>query len=151
MKPQVILNLEDGLLKLIQMKDLELEAFVIEEATNLKKYATKEELAKLNYNHLEGDNRFKCIYGQMTGTCDSNRASNLIFLCVSRVYKSGKFYSFKGELNGASTRAKEFRSCSYHTPIEKFLYKYKPERNSKSTKVEKLVSFLKGEIQELKF
>lgn len=63
-----------------------MQALVKKEAANLKKNATKEELAKLDFDRLDGDSPYSCMYGQMTGHCYSNRASELIFNCCERVY-----------------------------------------------------------------
>ncbi len=55
---------------------------VLREANNLKKYATKEELQRLNIELLVPKFQTACIYGQMTGDCYSPRASELIHKCA---------------------------------------------------------------------
>ena len=46
------------------------------EANNLRTLATQEEKNKLDFYNLDGVNYYKCIYGQMTGHCSSERANN---------------------------------------------------------------------------
>ena len=136
------------------MKDLILEQLVIEEAINLKLHAKKSELQKLNIYYLNGDNSKTCIYGQMTNHCESERALTLIKKCAIRVYNIGINDTFNGELNGSpleiNVKANN-RLLHYISPIEKFLYKYKPSEYSNSIKINKLVAFLKNETQILKF
>lgn len=61
----------------------------LEEITNLKQYATKEEINKLDFTDLNPNLRYSCIYGQMTGNCWSPRALELITLCC--FYKDEMF------------------------------------------------------------
>jgi len=58
---------------------------VTKEAINLKANATQEELDNLNFNCLLPSDSTQCIYGQMTGNCDSKRAVELIRLSCKRV------------------------------------------------------------------
>lgn len=136
-------------------RDLILEELVIEEATNLKKYATKEELNKLNYETLNGGSVVNCIYGQMTDNCLSQRSQNLIIKCCKKVYKIvNENNRIKTSiLNGKPKKLKvSFDRLDYYTsPIEKFLDLYKPDIFTKSTKVKKLIDFLQDKTQELKF
>jgi len=67
-------------------RDLKLEELVIKEATNLKQYATVEELLKLDYDNLDGNSGNNCIYGQMTGDCETERSFELISECCELVY-----------------------------------------------------------------
>lgn len=55
---------------------------VRKEAENLRKYATKEELEKLDFDKLDSSDRTRCIYGQMTGNCFSQRSAELINNCA---------------------------------------------------------------------
>ena len=52
------------------------------ELDNIKKFATKKELAKLNYNNFNPSETSSCIYGLMTGSCRSKRALQLIDQCT---------------------------------------------------------------------
>lgn len=47
---------------------------VITELKHIKRHATPEELNKLSFITFNKNNPCKCIYGQMTGNCDSTRA-----------------------------------------------------------------------------
>ena len=60
----------------------ELELLVKDEAENLKKYALPRELAKLSFSKLFPWAYNKCIYGQMTGNCHSERAKELLSKCA---------------------------------------------------------------------
>ena len=114
-------------------KDLKLEELVIEEATNLKKYATKEELDKLDYATLKEDDIFHCVYGQMTGMCYGYRATQLIDKCINfkyqHLHKNNEPIISKRDINNG-----------YYSPIERFLIAYKG-----SEKIKKLIDFLKDE------
>lgn len=59
----------------------ELKKAVVKEALLLRKYATKKERAKLNFDSIRSDNVTLCIYGQMTGNCYKNRAIQLLLKC----------------------------------------------------------------------
>jgi hypothetical protein len=133
-------------------RNLKLEELVVMEATNLKKYATKKELARLNLKTLDGNDIEKCIYGQMTGNCLTDRAKLLIEKCATRVYKT---VHLRACTNIVNVDPREFNiSCSrerlnyYSSPIENFVNRY-TRLSRRSTKVNKLVSFLKGETDLL--
>lgn len=135
-------------------RDSVLEQLVIEEATNLRNKATSKELSKLDYENLAGESTTWCIYGQMTGNCESLRAFKLIKKCAKKVYEvTNNINRFKNlELNGAPKIVTySSRNSYYFSPIEIFVNKYKPKFNSESRKIKKLVSFLKGDTQELIF
>lgn len=136
-------------------KDLILEELVIKEATNLKKYATKEELAKLKYKDLDGDSVISCIYGQITDSCLSKRSQDLIIKCCEKVYKTDASDNriVNAILNGKPKKIKfsHHRLDYYASPIERFLAIYKPDEWTKSIKIKKLVDFLQDKTQELKF
>lgn len=58
------------------------------ELTNIKKNATVDEIQKLigYIDQLNGDDTHLCVYGLMTGYCQSRRAIELIEECAS-IYK----------------------------------------------------------------
>lgn len=122
------------------MENKELYELVIEEATNLKKFATKEELNKLDFNTLAPSSINKCIYGQMFDGCNSLRAIELIKKCCNKVYNS----------NDELIKPKDIYRAPFKfncwSPIEKFLY-YKENWNYN---VSNLVQFLKSETETLK-
>lgn len=55
------------------------------EARNLKKHAKKEELISLDFEKLDPESKSNCIYGLMTGNCNSKRAKSLILKCAKKV------------------------------------------------------------------
>src|SRR5688572_28676568 len=118
---------------------------VIEEATNLKKYATPKEIEKLDIATLNPKTINGCVYGQMTGYCHGIRAIELIEQCAPKVYHAGHGEpGTSTELNGAPTTMKrevEYKIL-YWSPIEVFIDQATKEENGK------LISFLKGEIGE---
>jgi hypothetical protein len=59
------------------VKLLEFLKMVRVEATHLRDNATKEEKANLNFDSIDPYSSSDCIYGQMTGNCESDRAHKL--------------------------------------------------------------------------
>ena len=55
---------------------------VRKEINLLRIHATDEEKSRLNIDTFNGGYTDSCIYGQMTGNCCSERAKELIKLCV---------------------------------------------------------------------
>ncbi len=131
------------------MKKFKYPALVKKEAKNLRKLATPEELNQLNFDVLNPQSEYRCVYGLMTGHCFSDRANLLISECAPRVYihtpeaESDNSILAK-KLNG---KLKEPRKEMIHwSPIETFIYKLK---NQKSGANERLVKYIKGEIKTL--
>jgi hypothetical protein len=125
------------------------------EATNLKANATPEELAKLDFSTLNVDTQDKCIYGQMTGKCYSERATELIILCATEVYKGREEWRKETVTGLHQTRYQlggkpypvEQRAFEYHSPMERFLFwNRNPKVNNKI-----LIDFLQGRIDTLTF
>lgn len=114
-----------------------LKELVIEEAIKLREHATEEERGRLNIKYLSADSASLCIYGQMTGSCWSPRAEELLNLCAKPfcdvVYLRG---TIKKRLSGGPF----IRAFS---PIEAFIY-----YSSKKTNAD-LVSYIKGERETL--
>ena|SRR6187402_3229214 len=117
---------------------------VKEEAKNLKKNATEKELKYLNFETLNPNNLFNCIYGQIGGNCDSIRSIELQKKCCSRVYKRGGDLS-DSKVNGSPKRLSRY---SYWSPIEVFITQ---ESNKENGNNERLVKYLKGETNRLNF
>ena len=136
-------------------RDLVLEQLVIEEANNLKIFATEEELNNLNYETLSGTQSDLCVYGKLTGCCYNERAYDLIRLCATRVYDvvSQVDKIKNGVLGGPPTELYNCydRKFIYCSPIEKLLFLYKPCVINESDKVKKLVDFLQGKTETLIF
>lgn len=124
---------------------------VIEEATALRKNATKTEIDKLNFLALNAHSATSCVYGLMTGDCHSERAIELIKSCAKRVYKTGEGLPHEGcKLNGSPVELKRKTSAfevAFWSPIEVFISKSQTENKSELNK--KLIQFIKGEIKTL--
>jgi len=122
---------------------------VIEEATNLRKYTTKKELKQLSFDKLDTQSRIACIYGQLTGNCDSSRARELMNRSCARVYKRNHHWGATIKdcsVNGSIT--KEMSRTYFFSPIEVFIDQ---SRNKKNGNNEQLIKFIKGEIDILNF
>lgn len=127
---------------LIILKDL-----VRGEAAKLREVITKKEASKLDFQTLDGENKDRCIYGQLTGYCFSNRAANLILKCCERVYIPNTKYCDElknAKLNGEPHKVKADRRYeSYYSPIEKWL------RVSTKKAQKNLIQYLKKEVDTL--
>lgn len=128
----------------------EMKALATEEAIKLKEHATKEELARLNLFLLNPYSPKDCIYGQMTGNCNSKRAQLLIMECAERVYDvmSDEIDNLP-PLNGRPyliDRGNEnARMHEWQSPIEVLLY----DDTGGEFARQKLIAFLKDETQTL--
>lgn len=74
----------------------DLVADVITEANNIRQHATPEEVNNLSFDDLNPYHIRKCIYGQMTGYCYSERAAELIEKCTPRYFEHGIIPIFSG-------------------------------------------------------
>jgi len=100
----------------------EIEEMISEEINNIRKYATHEEIEKLDSNKLNGRGSQTCIYGLMTGDCFSDRAHELLGLCA-RPYSSA--LGCKGDLIREISWASQLKSGEgriLYSAIEYFLY-----------------------------
>jgi hypothetical protein len=126
------------------------------EVEMLKKHATKEEIEKLDYVHLDPVHMGKCIYGQMTGSCESDRAKALMDLACVRVYVGdvmirGKEYKeiqknmngpYKGQMWSNDWDNGVKRSYTHLSMIETYICLI-------GAKNKKLIDYLKGETDTL--
>lgn len=122
---------------------------VVEEATKLKNNISEEEKQKLSFQMLNHKSRVDCIYGQLTGNCDNDRARELMDKCCTRVYSTGDEWFVEVEtckINGNLTP--KMRRELFFSPIEVFISQ---KRNQKNGNNELLVNYIKGEIDELVF
>ena len=128
------------------MKKSILSKLAKKEARELKKKATREELDQLDFRSLGPASASRCIYGQMTGDCFSDRASRLIHQCAERVYDVREKGMAHAALNG---KPKEDRQMfRYYSPIEIFIHNMQNRENGNN---EILVDYLKGKTKTLKF
>lgn len=130
----------------------ELIPLVKEEAEKIKQHATPEELAKLDPEEIEGRSPTKCIYGQMTGDCNSKRAIELIHLCCQKAYIDGigDEHNNRDYLNGhpshivAETPFRR-RDNTYLSPVERMLFGDTGDDTAGTI----IAQYLKGETTEL--
>lgn len=111
----------------------QLKEDVRKEAEALRIHATREEREKLDYEMLNPNNAYRCIYGLTTGSCFSERAMELIQKCAPVYYTSRSFTNMKVVHSYNETR---------WSPIE--VYIQQPEANNAS-----LISYLRGETETL--
>lgn len=122
------------------MKKTEFLQMVLQEADHLREHATDEEKGKLDFSKLQITEAQHCIYGQMTGVCDSLRAFELygkLFDGHGGGYETFSQLLHDGVFNPADE--KEFAL----TPIEVYI-------TMKGSKNKSLISYIKGEINEWK-
>jgi hypothetical protein len=113
----------------------ELKKLVVEEALNIRKYATKEEMKRLNFARLCPTNQNLCVYGHLTGDCHNIRAIELLDKCT-RPYTE----SIHHILNFKKSRQKVFNNEGGHrdfSPIEYYI-------NQPEAKLKTLVKLIKS-------
>ena len=135
-------------LNLDKMKKSILFALVIAEATALKKSATSAEIAHLNFNRLTPIDHKGCIYGQMTGSCFSPRATKLIESCAPKFIEAeiGDEITELEDCKLTETHERHTVDDEYYfSPIEVLISQPKTKGNA-----ERLIAFLKGETEVLK-
>lgn len=110
------------------------------EADGIKIYANDAEINKLDFSELDPSEEKFCIYGQMTGSCYSHRAADII----SKITKpfSHLIDNFKPAREVLFDEKLPFR-CDF-TPIEFYIFQ-------KDAKNENIINYIKGksEILEL--
>lgn len=125
---------------------------VKEESASLLKHASKTELSKLDINKVD-NSRSSCIYGQMTGHCNSRRAIQLIKECSSHVYNVVNRCELT--LNGSPKDKDRGNGIGifFFSPIETMLQEIDTRQQYYPFKVtdniRNLVNYLRGETDEL--
>jgi hypothetical protein len=127
---------------------------VRKEAEALKIHATVEELSKLNIEELDPETRTDCIYGGISGDCDSPRAIELISKCACRYIiddhlpgiKYDGFERIAKYINGTKVadlhKKRHGSEFAHYSAIEAYILL--PEANNAN-----LISFLRGESETL--
>lgn len=134
----------------------ELYKLVKEEAKLLLEHTTKKERQRLNCETINGGSSTSCIYGQMTGSCHSERALFLIQKCANKVYANHGVGNYLTNyiLNGSPLKYKTtslVRLAEYASPIEYMLdgegniYRY----DIVSQNVKNLIAYLRNETDIL--
>lgn len=117
---------------------------VLDEANHLRKHATDEEKSKLDFKILSVNSGERCIYGQMTGSCVSDRACELFQKTFRMI--------------GSECQEIERKGCTTYTEwlIEEDNY-YKLDFSPievyitlKGSKNKQLIQYIKGEINTFK-
>jgi hypothetical protein len=132
-------------------------ADVMHEIEMLKKHATPEEIAKLDFSTFDANEIDGCIYGQLTGACNDDRSIELIKACC---LKSINFFpsnlrtkirdlSIEDILPNVSAPKQAIkkdswneRSLDYISALEGYIY-------SKGANCEGIIAYLKGETNTL--
>lgn len=125
---------------------------VKEEAKFLRKKLTKEEKEKLDFETFCPRLVSKCVYGQATGSCNSQRALELIMEGCQRVYKNDEEHDLQDlPLNGKPyIPTKEawwgevIRIANYYSPIEVYIAEDDETNNYN------LLEYIKGTKKTLK-
>lgn len=128
---------------------------VRKEAEALKVHATSEERGKLFYKKLDPKTISHCIYGLMTGSCNSERAATLINACACRYVadacladiEEDGFERIQRRVNGAIVKdfikeRTEFEIVRHYSAIEAYILL--PEAKNAN-----LIAFLRGETETL--
>ena len=127
------------------------------EAAALKQNATSEEIGNISLQSFNASEFSECIYGQMTGDCRSDRASQLILACCPRFFKNdyvGRYQDIgfmhaKENANGKTIDGvKDWRDLQLHrgdnithfSAIEAYIL-------IPGAKIANLIAYLKGETE----
>lgn len=124
------------------MKRTDFVQLVRDEIKSLKKNATKKEIAKLNFKSFSHTNSKVCIYGQMTGHCDSDRAMELIPKTFDRIAKNPDDIMYSNALLSFSKQSVE-EGINW-TALEKYLYMVDSDTHRH------IIDYLKGNVKQLR-
>lgn len=136
----------------------ELYKLVKAEAKLLLEYAAPEERQRLDCKTINGGSSTSCIYGQITGSCHSERALFLIQKCAKKVYTNHHLdYGLTNYiLNGSPLKFKTTsigRLANYASPIEYMLDGegniYRNDTQTVSQNVKNLIAYLRNETDIL--
>lgn len=112
---------------------------VMDELDHIKQNATQEEISKLDIAVFSPTSRRSCIYGQMTGDCQSNRAKELYPKSLPTLGSKGESLSEGVEyMNGM----KRYLNDEYFTPLEAYL----PLERANPKEI---IEYLKGETETI--
>lgn len=129
----------------------ELKKLVVQEAVVLRREASIKELRQLNRSILNPERVDLCIYGQMTGHCFSNRATELIELACPKPimgilpeylyegtlkhHNAGQLWSIKKGLHSDNSRPYQWSAIEVYITLAK-------------AKPKVLIDFLQGDINQ---
>lgn len=98
---------------------------VRDEIEALKNNATQTEKDSLNINYFNPKSPHRCLYGQLTGNCQNDRAVSLIIKGCKRVFDTKKNLANCSiedgieELNGVPNKKKHFKRKRAFRPFNK--------------------------------
>ena len=123
-----------------------------QEADNLKKFATQDEIDNLDFDDLYPTHNNNCIYGQMTGDCHNERAIELLKLCtipfsdtVTTYQKPTRTFEFIETIGRAFSPIEYFIAMDYHGCM------YGESIEKKEYNNELLIDYIKGNSNTLDF
>lgn len=118
---------------------------VMKEIDNIKKYATKEEIAALDVENIDPDSSERCIYGQMTGNCFGDRANVLVNVCASKIQLYNPLHGdiLSPEFLNCKKVKRITKDSTNASFLEMFIYQ-QPHNNKNIAK------YIKGDIGSLK-
>lgn len=130
----------------LESKNFEEEAY--EEAKQIVKYFSRDEINKLQKNLLDPVHGERCIYGLMTGDCNSRRAVRFIKTLPKGYIESRNFLDstekiFNSKIDDIPEDILTCRSVYFMTPLE--CYIYDEEDNSKGIEI---IDFIKKSLKE---
>lgn len=89
------------------------------EIKRIKKRATANEIDKLSFEDFSTNDVSACIYGQMTGRCDSDRARELMPKKYNDILK---IVAYRRPINEKTYTAQSMSKGGNFTALEKYLY-----------------------------
>lgn len=132
------------------MKIKELKELVIKEATYLRENVTQEEKDNLVLDNFKVYSKFNCIYGLLTGRCNSERACQLyndsgLKVVFDDILPDGSSITPIKEVLDSSYEASKERGgfITYNfSPMEAYIARYKQD-------AKRILKFIKGDIDKL--
>ena len=121
---------EEELRDLIGLREL-----VMLELENIKKYASKTQISRLNVKTVNPDKISRCIYGQMTTSCFSEEARSLVKKCT--VPYTSILDEERLPLDILSPRLSFNIMMRDFTPLEQYIVMFE-------NKIPDIIKFLKG-------
>lgn len=135
-------------------------ADVMHEIDMLKKHATQKEKNNLDFSEFNPMYPNSCIYGQLTGACDSKRAKSLMNKSCIRVMhlKSGvvellgkPFSKIKHKINGKYTKQTwDPENTTWGERCYQYLSSLEGYISLSNAKNKQIIKYIKGEIDTLK-
>ena len=124
-----------------------LQKLALQEAEKLREYATPEQKARLNVYNFNPQREHACIYGLMTGSCETPEAHELARHCTTGLFDS-EVVSEAVSVSGSSLQEfydgrRKRRERGYFTPLEVYIYDNYEDGLQ-------LLKYIKGEIAQPK-